>query len=144
MPALTRRYLKTALLYLIASLLLGAALRLQDAGWVAGIPGSLHAVYYHLFTVGWLTQLIFGIAWWMFPTLSKERPRGSERTAAGVYFGLNAGLLLRTVAEPLQATRPGPWPAALLVLSAVLQTGAAWAFTALIWPRVRGPRSQAS
>jgi hypothetical protein len=33
-------------------------------------------VYLHLFMIGWVTQMIFGVAYWMFPRVSKENPRG--------------------------------------------------------------------
>ncbi|MFT3895418.1 MAG: hypothetical protein QM730_27655 [Anaerolineales bacterium] len=61
MPPLTRWFLKAALVYLILALCAGILLALPDP--IAG----LFPVYFHLLTFGWLTQLIFGVALWMFP-----------------------------------------------------------------------------
>ena len=61
MPALTRTYLKCALLWLVAAL---AAWALQALGpLTGGRPewAALGPTAVHLFVVGWLTQLIFGI-----------------------------------------------------------------------------------
>lgn len=50
--------------------------------------------------VGWVTQMIIGVAFWMFPKYTRERPRGSEALAWITYVLLNVGLLLRAIAEP--------------------------------------------
>ncbi len=47
--------------------------------------------------LGWATQLIGGVALWMFPPLSREQPRGDERLGWFAYGALNGGLLLRAV-----------------------------------------------
>lgn len=139
MPTLTRVFIKTALVYLLFALAAGCLLL---AGPAAGVPAAwrllLQPVYVHLFVVGWVTQLIFGVAWWLFPPRSREAPRGDERLAWVAYAGLNAGLLLRVVAEPLHAAEPGAVSARLLVLSALLQAAAGWLFAAHLWPRVKG------
>ncbi len=99
--------------------------------------GALRPVTVHLFTVGWITQMIFGVAVWMFPRASRERPRGRVGLALATYGLLNAGLVLRVVAEPFHTLRPGPltgWP---LAVSAALQVAAATLFAAYIWGRVK-------
>ncbi|MBZ0254104.1 MAG: hypothetical protein K8I02_12260, partial [Candidatus Methylomirabilis sp.] len=78
MPTLTRWFVKTALLSLVAALALGALLAAQAAFDLPERIGLLAPLYFHLFLVGFVAQLIFGVAYWMFPKASKERPRGSE------------------------------------------------------------------
>lgn len=133
MPTLTRWWLKTALVYLVVSLLAGVALAAPDLPALA----ALAPVYVHLFMVGWVTQTIFGVAYWMFPRHSKDRPRGSDRFAIATYVALNAGLIARAVAEPMLALRPGVVWAGMLIVSAALQWLAALAFAVSIWPRVK-------
>jgi hypothetical protein len=99
--------------------------------WVA----ALDPVALHLLTVGWLTQMVFGVAFWMFPRYSPEAPRGSELLAWISWATLNLGLGLRVVGEPL-VTVGSPVPG-LLVSSAVLQLTAAVAFVANTWPRTK-------
>lgn len=114
MPLLTRAFIKTAMICFTLALALGALLAL-------GVKNGLFPVYIHLLVFGWLTQLIFGVVFWMFPVLSRERPRGSEALGWWTYALLNAGLLARAVAEPLQSTWPNPFSGWLLVISATLQ-----------------------
>jgi hypothetical protein len=95
----------------------------------------LWPTYLHLLVLGWLTQLIFGVAFWMFPRYSAKEPHGNEWLGWTSYLLLNAGLILRAVGEPSLAlgARTG-W---ILVLAALLQLGAGWAFILNTWPRVK-------
>jgi len=133
-PPVTRWMVRAAMLYLLAALLLGIALQLPLARRIPAL-GSIWPTYLHLLVVGWLSQLIFGVAYWMFPRYSAERPRGSEALGWATFGLLNAGLLLRVVAEPWRAVSGRG--DGLLVVSAVLQAAAASTFAANTWPRVR-------
>ncbi len=133
-----RVFIKTALAYLLVAFLVGGVVLANQGLHLNDRIGALLPVFYHLLTVGWLTQLIIGVALWMFPPRSREQPRGDERFAWFGYAALNAGLLLRVVAEPLYAwTSAAGW---LLAVSAFLQTLAIWTFVAALWPRVKGKR----
>lgn len=134
MPRLTRWYIKSALLYFVAANALGVLLVLPTR-----LPAvhMLSPVYVHLLVVGWLTQLIFGVVWWLFPAWSRERPHGHERLGWATYALLNSGLLIRAVAEPAVALGNTGMPAGVLVLSALLQWLAGVAFVANTWGRVK-------
>ena len=134
MPPLTRWLVKAALLYLIAALVLGVAMQLPVAGRYP-VLAVLWPTYLHVLVVGWLTQLIFGVAYWLFPRYSAERPRGSERLGWATFVLLNAGLLLRIVGEPWRALGRGG--EAVLLASAVTQLLAVWCFVLNTWPRVK-------
>jgi len=79
-PTLSRWFIKAGLLYFIAGLLLSVLMQ-----W----PGSLEhswlrvvwPTYVHILVMGWVTQLIFGVAFWLFPKYSAALPRGSEPLA---------------------------------------------------------------
>lgn len=138
MPALTRVYLKSALLYLVAALSVG--LLTARSAWLPSpwLPAGLTPVYFHLLMVGWVTLLIIGMAHWMFPRYTREQPRGRVWLMWAAFGLLNAGLLLRVVAEPLHGLQPGPWPwGLLLAVAAVLQWAGGLAFVANVWPRVK-------
>ena len=98
---------------------------------------SLSPTYIHLIVVGWLTQLIFGVMYWMFPILSKAQPRGDERLGWVTFICLNAGLLVRAVCEPWRTLQPLAVNGVSLVISAILQVCAAALFVWICWPRVR-------
>jgi uncharacterized membrane protein HdeD (DUF308 family) len=101
------------------------------------MPGGLFPVYIHLFVLGWLTQLIFGVVFWMFPKHSAEKPRGSEILGWWTYILLNTGLLLRAVAEPVNSIQPNPFSGWTLVLSAIIQFLAGLLFVVNSWGRVK-------
>lgn len=133
MPALTRWFVKASLVWLVLALVAGIVQQVPGVS----IPG-LFPVYMHLLTFGWLTQLIFGIALWMFPKFSHEQPRGPAWLGWTAFITLNAGLILRIVFEPLHAGHPAWWSAWMLILAAVLQWLSGIAFFAIAWRRVRG------
>jgi hypothetical protein len=137
MPALTRWYLKSALIFFVLALLVAF---LQAGQRVVAAPAFIAAlgpVYFHLFLVGWVTQLIFGVVFWMFPKYSIEKPRGSEPLGWATFWLLNTGLILRTVGEPVMTTQPSLLAGWLLVISAVLQWLAGIFFFANTWGRVK-------
>lgn len=137
MPRLTRYFIKTAFIYLALSLVLGALLAARAAFDLPAEFAALSPVFFHLFMVGWVAQLIFGMLFWMLPKYSRELPRGHERVAWLAYGLLNLGLALRVLAEPLTALRSDWGLGWLLALSAVLQLIGGWAFIVNAWPRVK-------
>ena len=137
MPRLTRYFIKTALIYLAVSLLVGALVLARTAFDLPSELAALTPVYFHLFMVGWVTQLIFGMLFWMLPRQSKERPRGDERLAWAAYGLINVGLILRAIGEPLVTLQPAWGAGWLLALSALVQLIGGWAFIGHAWPRVR-------
>jgi hypothetical protein len=125
-PTVTRWSIKTGLAWAAIAVLAGALL-----AW-PGAPALPYPTYLHLFTVGWLSNLIFGVAHWMFPRASAEHPRGDVRLAWAGWGTLNAGLILRIVGEVTNGRAP-----AWLVLAALLQLAAVWLWVAHLWPRVK-------
>ena len=130
MPPLSRWYIKLAIVYFLAALLVGALQALLD------IP-YLGPAYVHMLVVGWITQMIFGVAYWMFPKYSPETPRGHNATAIATFVLLNVGLLLRVIIEPLRAWQPAAAPGWLLALSGQFQLLAGVGFAISTWPRVK-------
>lgn len=135
MPALTRWFIKSALVYLAAALLLALVLALP-----AEKPRFIDYMtpgYFHLFLVGWVTQMIFGVIYWLFPIITRDRPRGNERLGWACFALLNIGLLLRVAGEPLTSLYPEAGFGWLLAMAALLQWLAAVLFVILAWPRVK-------
>ena len=137
MPLLTRWFVRTAIACFILALLMGVALMLRLVTNLPPAVAALQPVYFHLLMVGWVSQLIFGVVYWMFPKFSLDRPRGSEWLGWAAYWLLNSGLVLRAIGEPLVAVRPEAGAGWLLAVSATLQLLAGWAFVANTWARVR-------
>jgi hypothetical protein len=137
MPLFTRWAIRAAMFYLLAGVIAGA-LYWMNAAWGLWRPlTAVNPVYIHLLVVGWLTQLIFGVIYWMFPIISKDNMRGNTRLAWAALIVLNLGLILRAVCEPWRAVEPNAINQAGLVASAILQVVAGFLIVIVCWPRVR-------
>lgn len=133
----TRVMVRTAFGHLLAGLLLFSV---GLTGEALGADARLSVLRYpavHLLVVGWLTQLIMGVAIWLFPLPARPPSRRAEVATWAGYGLLNVGLALRVVGEAGPAYGASGWPAWALAASAVAQATAAWLFAALLWPRAR-------
>lgn len=137
MPTLTRWFIKSSLVFFVAALLAGLASAARSVLDLPLLFAALTPVYFHLFLVGWVTQLIFGVVFWMFPKFSMESPRRDERLGWATFLLLNTGLLLRVVGEPLHSIHPQAGLGWLLALSALLQWLAGLGFVTNTWGRVK-------
>lgn len=135
MPTLSRWCIKTGLVYFVIGLALGIAVSFDPIRYSSG-GQALWLVYLHLLVVGWITMLIIGVAYWLFPRYDRDRPYGPVYLGWIAYGLLNAGLVLRALAEPWSAMGNRPLQAPILV-SAAAQWLGILLFIGLLWPRVR-------
>lgn len=135
MPKLTRWMIKTALVYLVLALAAGVLLGLRGALGLAWVPAGLTPAYFHLYMVGWVSLLIFGVVFWMFPKYTQAQPRGSERLGWWVYGLINAGLVLRVLGESFAGQAPF-WGWVLVIAALLLWLGGTL-FVANTWLRVK-------
>jgi hypothetical protein len=125
------------MLYLVVGMLAGALYWVNNA-WPIWRPlVALNPVYIHLLVVGWATQLIYGVIYWMFPIISKTNLRGDPRLAWAVLALLNLGLILRAICEPWRTLEANSVNGAGLVLSALLQVVGGYLLVVVCWARVR-------
>ncbi|HKJ33480.1 MAG TPA: hypothetical protein VKA34_16710 [Balneolales bacterium] len=143
MPKLARWYIKTGIIYLVFALLMGVGMEFPDLSKMSPFWVNLFPTFYHALAVGWITQLIFGVAFWMFPRNSKEDPRGSEIVGWITYICINAGLILRIIFEPFNTD--SHWHTLIvsaLIISAVLQWLGGVLFAANTWNRVKSRKKR--
>lgn len=133
MPMVTRWFLRSGFLFLVLAIALGVAEAVTPEA--APLFVRLRPVGLHFLVVGWLTQLIFGVAYWLFPRHPTRPPRGSTPFAWAALVGLDLGLLARGIAEPML---PASWARGVLLGSALLHLAAVGSYAWLIWPRIRG------
>ena len=137
MPSLSRWFIKIGMLYFLAGLSIASVLLVQP---VIGLSPSLQVlrpVYLHFLFIGWVTQLIMGVGYWMFPKQSKEKPRGSERLGWAVLILLNSGLVLRAVGEPAVVLAPQAGLGWTLALASLCLLLAGWGFILNTWGRIK-------
>lgn len=101
-------------------------------------------VYFHFYMVGWITQLIFGVAWWMFPIISIDRknPKGNDNMAWLLYILINIGLIIRSIAEPYRVLSTDTIWSVLLVISAIIQLLGGILFATILWARVKPKKNK--
>ncbi len=145
MPLESRLFVKTSLVALVIAFAAGAFMAVAEGLGhpIAPIWGVEHA---HLAFVGWLVNIVIGIALWMLPLARERYPQTAGRYPRGapiaVYALLNGGLLLRIMSEPLLWT--GPLARAALCVSAAAQLAAILLFAFIAWHRVRAPSRPAA
>ncbi len=133
MPTLTRWFLRAAIVNLVAALALALLLALPA---FADSAAAWRPVYVHLLVMGWATQMIFGVALWMFPRRRPLDLKSFDWLGWGCFGATNLGLALRALAEP--ALQAGRWASAGtgVAIAAALQLAAILAFVVQVWPRV--------
>lgn len=137
MPTLSRWFIKIGMLYFVVGLMMGALLLAQPVmGWSPRMQ-VLRPVYLHFLFIGWVTQIIMGVGYWMFPKLSKEKPRGQEWLGWVVLASLNVGLVLRAIGEPAIVLAPESGLGWMLAVAAVLLLVAGWGFILNTWGRIK-------
>ena len=80
------------MVYLIYTTLLGFPFYLEP-GWMAYLRSS----HVHAGLVGFLLNIVFGVAYWMMPRPGQLKQPGLE---AATFYTLNTGLVLRLIFEP--------------------------------------------
>ncbi len=138
MPFYSRWSIRLSFFYLLIAWVLEILRQTQQ---LYGIPSVLYVQYIgilHLFLVGWFTQLIFGVAYWLFPTKNREQPRGYEPLNTASLYLLNIGLLMRLIVEPfMQYGYARSYLPHLYAISSTFQMFAAFFFSYNIWGRIR-------
>jgi hypothetical protein len=129
MPRLSYLFIRTSLVYLVLGFTFGGLILANK-----GIPfypmiWALLPTHIEFLTLGWLTQLALGVAFWILPRLTGSAPRGDERWSWAAFFLVNFGIALNVVASFTGLT--------LLGLSArILQAAGFAAFAIGNWKRI--------
>lgn len=138
MPRITRLFIKTGLVYFLLALITGVVYLGQPLGLSNTTTAAFFAPYIHLFMFGWITQLIIGVASWLFPAATRQKHSSRPYLLYTAYIGINLGLASRAVFEPWIALGPETgvikW---VLTASALLQWVGGTAFVIDIWSRVK-------
>ena len=122
MPRETVWMLRAALVHLVAGFALGAML-LVAKEWPIGLSaGDWLAIHRDVVLIGWMVQVVLGVAYWILPKHPREPIRGPRWAAIAGAALLNGGLLLGPLAR--SAGRPALGYAVIasgaLLLAAVL------------------------
>jgi heme/copper-type cytochrome/quinol oxidase subunit 1 len=143
MHSLVRRYIKTAIAFLIVGLLIGGWMIVQRE--LGRRPPSQYQVSAHTHTlfVGFVMMMILGVALWLFPRPEKSDTRYRPALVGAAYWLLTVGTAARTIGELLRPTLAGGFVRWLVVLSGFAQIAGLLLFFYTMWSRIRGLGSSA-
>ena len=136
MPKLTQWCVRVALLYLVFGFMLGSGLLLAKSGWLdpqvwVWLPAHVNALI-----VGWLMQLVLGMAYWILPRRG-VLGRGRSEWAWAAFVLLNIGLILSVWCScAWYWLSPWIWLHQVFPLGLLLQVLALLVFVGYAWQRV--------
>lgn len=137
MNPLVRRYLKTAIVFLVVGLGLGFWLLVARE---FGLPISwrLPSAHTHALLVGFVLMMIAGVALWMFPRARVGDARYRPVLAEIAWWMITGGTLLRVLLESVPGAADATVLRAAIVVAGAVQVGGLVIFFVGLWPRIRG------
>jgi heme/copper-type cytochrome/quinol oxidase subunit 1 len=141
---LVRRYIKTAIGFLLFGLLIGGWMIVRRELWAIYPTPYEVSAHTHVILVGFVMTMILGVALWLFPRPDKSDQRYRPALAEAAYWMLTLGTAARALAELARSARPHErWLAWVIVAASMAQIAALALFFHTMWSRIRGLGSQA-
>jgi hypothetical protein len=107
MPRETVWMLRAALVHLVIGFALGAMLLVAKEWPIGPWTGAWLAVHRDVVLIGWMVQLVLGVAYWILPKYPREPIRGPRWPAVAGVLLLNGGLMVGPLARWLDAPAIG-------------------------------------
>jgi heme/copper-type cytochrome/quinol oxidase subunit 1 len=139
-PALVRRYIKTAFAFLVVGLLLGTWILVGEFVVGAYPPRLFITAHVHLLLVGFMLMLVMGVATWMFPRPARDDRRYRPGLAEVVYWIMTLATALRAAGEVTTGIVGLPALPTLVVVGGLGQLVGTVLFVVNMWWRVRMPQ----
>jgi len=143
MPPLVRRYIKTSFVFLIAGLVLGSYVIVDELLVGTYPPRLLITAHAHLLLVGFMLMVVMGVATWMFPRPARDDTRYRPELAEAVYWLMTLSTALRATGEMILALIGAPPLRWLIAVGGLGQLAGAALFALNMWWRVRMPPAAA-
>jgi cbb3-type cytochrome oxidase subunit 1 len=143
MTPLIRRYIKTSFVFLMAGLVLGAWIVVDEFFFDSYPPRLVITTHAHLLLVGFMLMMVMGVATWMFPRPGRDDTRYRPELAEAVYWIMTAATALRASAELLVALAEFTALRWLIAAGGLGQLAGALLFALNMWWRVRMPPAAA-
>jgi len=120
-------FVRTSLCHLACGFAIGALMLANKGLLFAAWPWSLRGAHIEMLLMGWMVQMVMGVAIWIFPRFGMRQTSPDGAVTAWLAFGLlNSGVVLVCLGGP------GPGVAA----GRLLEIGAAACFAVHLWRRV--------
>ena len=130
MPALSRWFIRASLVYLGLGWTLGGLLLANKGlGFYPPIWRWLPAHIEFLF-LGWMVQVVLGVAYWILPRVAGSAPHGNQRLAFLAFVLLNLGIWL-IVAQSIFLVE------GLSLVGRICESLGAALFLVAVWQRIK-------
>lgn len=142
MYTLVRRYIKTAIAFLLVGLAIGSWMVVRRELLLQRPTAFEVSAHTHAIAVGFVMMMILGVALWMFPRPDRNDTRYRPSHVEAAYWLLTIATSARVIAELAR-----PWSASALVrwavvLASVGQVAGIAIFFNAMWTRIRPVGSQ--
>lgn len=141
MHSLVRRYIKTAIAFLVLGLAIGTRILIRRE--ILLRPPDLYEVsaHTHAILVGFVMMMILGVALWLFPRAERGEQQYDPRLAATAYWLLTIGTAGRVASELARAYSAALWLRSTVVTGGLAQFAGIALFFFTMWPRIRSAGS---
>jgi cbb3-type cytochrome oxidase subunit 1 len=140
--SLVRRYIKTAIGFLLVGLALGGWMVVRRELFLRAPTAYEASAHTHAILVGFVMMMILGVALWMFPRPDKTDTRYRPSHIEAAYWLVTVATSARIVAElarPHTASMTVRW---VVVLASIGQVAGIAIFFNAMWTRIRPVGSQ--
>jgi heme/copper-type cytochrome/quinol oxidase subunit 1 len=132
-----RRFIKTAVGFLVAGVLLGIYMLVRRELFGIWPEPYLVSAHTHAVLVGFVMFLILGVALWLFPRAEKDDERYRPERIDLAYWILLVSTLGRFLAETLRAWETSRWLGWIVVIGGIGQAAGLLFYFWTMWTRIR-------
>ncbi|HEY4131994.1 MAG TPA: cbb3-type cytochrome c oxidase subunit I [Gemmatimonadaceae bacterium] len=138
MHSLVRRYIKTAIVFLMVGLAIGGWMIVARELTLRPPAASTTSAHTHAILVGFVMMMILGVALWLFPRPEKSDVRYRPAVAEAAYWLLTVGTTMRIAGELVRPATSALAVRWTVVLGGFGQILGLVLFFYTMWSRIRG------
>lgn len=137
MHTLVRRYIKTAVAFLAVGLGIGVWMLIRRELYGAYATPFETSAHTHALLVGFVMEMILGVALWLFPRPEKGDTSYKPQIAEVAYWLLTIGTAARVAGELVRPFVTALGLRGFIVLCGLAQTAGLLLFFSTMWRRIR-------
>jgi hypothetical protein len=131
MPRLSIWFIRFALDYLLLGFTFGGLILFNKGMPLFPLVWSLLPAHIEFVLIGWTSQLVMGMGFWILPRFSRPPVRGNEKMAWGAFVLVNAGIWMFALGS---FGSVGGW---LSLAGRAAEAAGVLLFVLNAWPRVK-------
>ena len=137
MFTLVRRFIKTAIGFLAAGLVIGAWMIIERELLGAAPSEYLRSAHTHALLAGFGMMMIMGVALWLFPRPARDDPRYRPALVSVSYWLTTLGTAARVAGEVVHVWTSSSLLGWGVVVAGLAQAAGMLLFFLAMWPRIR-------